>query len=84
MDKHQTAPLIIIVIAAAVAVLGVFHHTDTVMFASLLAFAGSLVTGAFAILNSSKSTLPDGNTTSTLTQVTVPPPAVAPTPEVPK
>ncbi len=76
VDKHQIAPLAIIVLACLLVTLAVFQKSEQIVFASLLSFAGGLVTGAFALLNSGRTQLPDGNTTSTLTQVTVPPPAV--------
>ncbi len=78
MDKHQVAPLAIIVLACLLVVLAVMQKSDQIVFASMLSFAGGLVTGAFALLNSGRNTVPEGNTTSTLTQVTVPPPAVVP------
>lgn len=77
MDKHQVAPLAIILLACALVTLAVFQKSDQIIFASLLSFAGGLVTGSFALLNSGRNTVPEGNTTSTLTQVTVPPPTVA-------
>ncbi len=73
MDKHQVAPLAIIVLACLLVTLGVFKHVE---FTQLIAFGGMLVSGAFALLNSGRNTVPDGNTTSTTTTVTVPPPAI--------